>query len=227
MLGVSTYLGYPFFLPLIVFNIVGAIAPDIDHQNSEASKKIPLINRLLKHRGPTHSFAGIIIFTALTFLLTIISPIVSIALALLSLFGASLLSKNLQRLSQKLFDASDKAKKTFILKDLRNLIYIINIVPWILLALSLLLVFKEELRVEVFYLLVSGYILHVIADLLTKEGVPLFWPNKSRQKLGLFKTSSVHEQILMSVLVIINFIFLYEFAVKYQVLGLEYWSIID
>jgi membrane-bound metal-dependent hydrolase YbcI (DUF457 family) len=206
---------------------VGAIAPDIDHQNSEASKKIPLINRLLKHRGPTHSFAGIIIFTALTFLLTIISPIVSIALALLSLFGASLLSKNLQRLSQKLFDASDKAKKTFILKDLRNLIYIINIVPWILLALSLLLVFKEELRVEVFYLLVSGYILHVIADLLTKEGVPLFWPNKSRQKLGLFKTSSVHEQILMSVLVIINFIFLYEFAVKYQVLGLEYWSIID
>ncbi len=206
---------------------MGAIAPDIDHQNSEASKKIPLINRLLKHRGPTHSFAGIIIFTALTFLLTIISPIVSIALALLSLFGASLLSKNLQRLSQKLFDASDKAKKTFILKDLRNLIYIINIVPWILLALSLLLVFKEELRVEVFYLLVSGYILHVIADLLTKEGVPLFWPNKSRQKLGLFKTSSVHEQILMSVLVIINFIFLYEFAVKYQVLGLEYWSIID
>lgn len=40
---------------------VGSLLPDIDHQNSLFGKYIPLINRLFKHRGFTHSLIFVIL----------------------------------------------------------------------------------------------------------------------------------------------------------------------
>ena len=41
-----------------------------------------------------------------------------------------------------------------------------------------------------------GYSLHLLGDILTLAGIPLFWPSKSRVRLGLFKSGGNLEKIL-------------------------------
>jgi len=49
-----------------------------------------------------------------------------------------------------------------------------------------------------------GYFSHILGDFLTKEGVPLFWPNKKRFRFPwAFRTNSGMEQIVAIILGII------------------------
>lgn len=48
--------------------------------------------------------------------------------------------------------------------------------------------------------LVVGYLSHLIGDLFTNSGVPLFWPNKEKVSYPLFNTGGVVEFILRVIL---------------------------
>lgn len=53
------------FALLAVAGTLGGLLPDIDHQKSKLGSKLPIINKLFKHRGFTHTiwFALIVYFS--------------------------------------------------------------------------------------------------------------------------------------------------------------------
>ena len=53
----------------LLFTIFGALLPDIDHPKSKLGRKIPILPKLLKHRGMTHSIFGCVLSATLLFLL--------------------------------------------------------------------------------------------------------------------------------------------------------------
>lgn len=112
----------------IVFVVIGSILPDIDHPGSMIGKNIPLLPRLFKHRGFTHS----ILFC--------------------------------------------------LLMSLVNM--------WICI----------------------GCFVHIIMDMMTKQGVELFYPLKSRIRFPLARyvvTNGIFEKMLLYVCYIIIFYLLY------------------
>lgn len=53
-----------------------------------------------------------------------------------------------------------------------------------------------------------GYIAHLIGDMLTPSGVPLFWPLKVSVKIPLFKTGGVLERLVVYPLLLVGLGFL-------------------
>lgn len=111
------------YVYLIIGNMIGAIFPDIDHKQSNFGKffyiiSIP-INKLLGHRGCTHSL------TLWIFLLIL----------------------------------SIKIHKSFNIPN------------------------------EIIHGFLLGYFSHLIADMLTKQGIPLFWPYKIYFSLSILKNN--------------------------------------
>jgi len=52
--------------------------------------------------------------------------------------------------------------------------------------------------------LMTGYILHIVADMLTISGVKLFYPIKRNIKIPLFKTGGTREWLLSIVLIAVS-----------------------
>ncbi len=66
-------------------------------------------------------------------------------------------------------------------------------------------VFLEEVKV-VFEAIVMGWMLHILADGLTKGGVPLFWPSSTRfgfppQSIWRFKVGTIWEDLVLWMLI--------------------------
>ncbi|MFI4846888.1 MAG: metal-dependent hydrolase [Candidatus Makana argininalis] len=66
---------------------------------------------------------------------------------------------------------------------------------------------KKNIPIDSFQSMIIGYISHIISDILTPLGVPLFWPFKFRFVLPLLNKNKYKEKILC--------IFLFFFALIY------------
>ncbi len=210
VIGVSLLLNKPFWLPLILFVIVGSLLPDIDHSNSQISKKIPIIAKLLKHRGVTHSLLAVVILYFLIILVDSnlrffdqILPIILVYFAFVGAwFGFAIFQNSLMQIQK--FSSNFFSKKQI---GLASLIVFLVLLLW----LGGIYYFSFEIQnlITGLWFIFYGYIVHLFGDFLTKEGIPLFWPIKQKFGLKLFRTNSITESILGLVLWILNIWLLY------------------
>ena len=78
-----------------------------------------------------------------------------------------------------------------------------------------------QIGIDNMWLLIAGFGAHLAGDLITKDGIPLFWPLKNRVALKLFRTGSWVESVLGMILLGLNGLLIYEF---WQRFGLSEWS---
>jgi inner membrane protein len=221
-IGISVYLDKPFFLPFIIFVVFASLLPDVDHPGSEVSNYLPFVSKFFKHRGITHSIFGVTIFSSILYLLLKnYNQIFSIFLLAIALIGVQYLGKLFRKRINQIQDISNDF---FSKKQLQLAIkWFIWILDLFLIAL-IFLIWKEQFRKEIIILLIVGYIAHIVGDFVTKDGIPLFWPIKSRQGLKLFRTGSVIESIIGFVLFIANIYLLSLFWQKFGLSGQDYWQ---
>ncbi|MCV2499759.1 MAG: metal-dependent hydrolase [Candidatus Lightella neohaematopini] len=62
---------------------------------------------------------------------------------------------------------------------------------------------KINISVDVIYAMIIGYISHIIADILTPAGIPLFWPYSKKFSIPIIKKSNVRLERLISIIIII------------------------
>jgi membrane-bound metal-dependent hydrolase YbcI (DUF457 family) len=179
-LGASIYSGQVFFLPFIFFVALAALIPDIDHPKSELGKMLVLPAKILKHRGVTHSVLGVISFGGLLYLAQSYPTILRYILLVICYLGSLYLIKILS----SFITSSLQLDPTKILqKRSKLLISLLTILIHGALLLSAFLIWNNRLYQEILLLTGIGYILHIIGDAVTKEGVPLFWPLKQKFEL--------------------------------------------
>jgi membrane-bound metal-dependent hydrolase YbcI (DUF457 family) len=215
ILVISVYSGIPFFLPLLLLVAVGALIPDIDHSGSTLGEKAPVVGHLVSHRGPTHSFLFLAsVYFGLTFLLGSNNTILKIVLSALSLITIRLIRTNFS-FEQRSFGIFNHNKT---LKNISLIFYSI----WPIIAL--VFIWTNRFDEQMLQLFTAGVGLHIIGDILTKDGVKLFWPLDYSIGLGLFKTGSFVEKMIGVLLFLLNIYLLYLFCVKYNVITPQYWE---
>lgn len=220
--GASIYFDKPFFLPFIVFVTFSSLLPDVDHPGSEVSNYFPFVNKVFKHRGVTHSFFGLGVFTAALFtLLNHNNKVLSIILIVIALIGVQYLGELIKRRIGHLNDLSNDFFSTKQVKLAAQ--WFLWILDLFLIALAFL-IWKERFRQEIIILLSIGYAGHILGDFVTKDGIPLFWPIKKRQGLKLFRTGSWVESIIGFLLLIANVYLIYLFWQKFDLSNLQYWK---
>ncbi len=212
VIGASLLLNKPFWLPLILFVIVGSLLPDIDHPNSQISKKIPIITKLLRHRGVTHSLLAVVILYLLITLIDLglrffdqILPIILLYFAFVGAwFGFAIFQNSLIQIQK--FSGNFFSKKQI---GLASLIVFLVLLVW----LGRIYHFSFEIQnlITGLWFIFFGYVVHLLGDFLTKEGIPLFWPIKHKFGLKLFRTNSIIESILGLILWILNIWLLYQY----------------
>lgn len=220
-LGLSVYLGEPFFLPFIAFVVFTSLLPDIDHSGSEISRYFPFFGRLFKHRGPTHSVLGLGVFTGLIYVSLSFSMVLSYILMVMAMFGLIFLSKIINRRVREMQRASNGSMTR---KDAKGLLNILLAVIFLFFGFLAYLIHEGAHLKEIIVLLSFGFFAHIFGDFLTKEGVPLFWPNKKRFGLKLFKTSGTGEKVFGVLLILANFFLLYSFFTKFGLDKSAYWE---
>jgi membrane-bound metal-dependent hydrolase YbcI (DUF457 family) len=215
ILAIAVYSGIPFFLPLILIVAVGALIPDIDHSGSTLGEKAPIVGHLVSHRGPTHSFAFLaVVYYVLTLLLGSNSIVLKVVISLLCLITIKLIRTNFG-FEQRSFGIFKDNK---LLKKISLVFY--SIWP----VVALVFIWSNNFDQQMLQLLTAGIGLHIIGDILTKDGVKLFWPLNYSIGLGLFKTGSFVEKLLGLVLFFVNIYLLYQFCTIYNVITPEYWK---
>ena len=222
ILGASIYFDREFFLPFILLPIFSTLLPDIDHPNSEISKFFPGLNKFLPHRGISHSlFATGLIAIFLYFLIGVEDTLINLSLLLFAFIGLFFLKKllfkrigSLQKASQGLLNRRQTklAVETFA--------FILNC----FLLITGFIIWQNQYRFQVFSLLVLGYLGHLVGDLITKDGIPLFWPIKKRIALKLFRTGSRVEVFLGFLLFVLNIFLVIEFWEVFNLNDLTYWE---
>jgi len=220
VLAGSIYFNQPFFLPLIILVIFASIAPDVDHPNSELGSKFTFLSAIFPHRGVTHSFFGVAVFSALIYFGFGLDRIFSYILILITFIGANFAQQLILKNAQKI---SRISKKLISAHDISFIVKISGFVINLFLASLVFLVWKNELRNEMLILLTAGYFLHIVGDFVTIEGVPLFWPLKKKIGLKLFKTGGVIESIIGVGLAFANIYLLIIFTQQFGVLNSLYW----
>jgi len=221
VLAASVFLNLPFFLPLLILVVFASIAPDVDHPNSELGRKFVFLSRVLPHRGITHSFVGVGIFAALMYFGFGVNDIFTYFLIGCAIIGAQFLEKIIIRHAKNF---SNLSKKVVSSQEIEWIIHATAMVINVFLFLLVFLVWNQRLRVEIVVLLTAGYILHVIGDFITKEGVPLTWPLKKKYGLRLFKTGGVIESLFGFFLAAANVYLILVFVQQYGVLEAAYWT---
>ena len=220
-LGLSIYLERPFFLPLLLFVIFAGVFPDIDHPGSELGRYFKPVGKFLPHRGITHSILGVGIFLGFIYFLLGQNQYFTYFLIIAAIFGNYLL----QKILQKYIGSIDEITKNIISeKQVNFALHILNIgINFVLVGL-LFLVWNQNLRIEIAYLLGIGYIAHLIGDWVTIEGIPIFFPFKAKFGLKLFRTGSGVETFLGFCLVGLNGYLLYKYSQKFDVSSITYWT---
>jgi membrane-bound metal-dependent hydrolase YbcI (DUF457 family) len=219
-LAYSLYTGHYFFLPLTLFLVFASIFPDIDHPGSELGKYFKPIGSILPHRGVTHSLVGLAGFGSLFYFLLRYDRVIASILALGALFGWNIFKKiikqNLDIINNRSRIINDKHTNFLF----ATLTYIINT----FLIIILFLIWKKEYGVDIYILLIIGYLAHLLGDFITIEGIPLFWPFRQKFGLKLFKTGSEIESLLGFVLFCTNIYFLYKTNEQLQFTNFDYWQ---
>jgi inner membrane protein len=220
-LGLSLYFDQPFFLPFIIFVAFASLLPDIDHPKSEISNFFPGINKVLPHRGITHSILGIGLYCWLLVFLIQRDSSFTISMILGAMIGVYILGKIMESKAHQL---NNLTKDFFSPNQMRVVIRSFTYFLDVFLLLLILLVWKDQFRYEIAVLLTIGYIGHVIGDFITKDGIPIFWPFKYRNGLKLFKTGGGFESLLGLVLFVANFWLGYQFYLKFGLNQPVYWE---
>ena len=221
MLGASLYYNQEFFLPFIIFVIFAALLPDIDHNNSEISQLVPIVNKFFGHRQFTHSILGTVCFTLLAYTVFKPNQYITYALLLIGFIGIYYLH---ELLIQRANEVNALTESFFSRKQLVLFSNIVTVVMVILSLTAFLTVWQSVARDQIFVLLVIGYVSHIVTDWITKEGVPLFWPYKKFFGLKLFRTGGPFETLIGLVLVGVNIYLLYSFWQHWGLSHSEYWS---
>lgn len=202
VLGASLWLEQPFWLPLILFVVVGSLLPDIDHSGSQLGKLVPWTSLLLKHRGATHSLVAVILLAILPGVSSLInSQWLVVSLFFLGLLGIWLVLVVMQtflRQTRKLtFNFFSQAQLRLI-----QLVVLVGLIGW-LVSIYFFVLQSDNVRLALWFVWL-GYGLHLVGDFLTKEGVPLLWPLKQKFGLGLLVTGGFLEKLLGFGLWILN-----------------------
>lgn len=220
VLGLSIYYDHPFFLPLIVFVIFAALLPDIDHNKSEISQLIPVVNRFFGHRSFTHSILGTATFALIVYFSLGSSVYISYALLAAGFIGLYYLRKLLLARTHQ-FDALTRG---FFSR--KQLILFVNITAVFLVLMGTIAAFtvwEDKARMEIAILLLLGYVNHLFGDFITKEGIPLLWPWKHYFGLRIFRTGSNFETFLGILLAGANVYLTYLFWIQFHVSDSIYW----
>jgi membrane-bound metal-dependent hydrolase YbcI (DUF457 family) len=221
VLGLAVYYNHAFFLPLIIFVIFAALLPDIDHQNSEISQLVPVINRFFGHRQFTHSILGTLAFAFLSYMIFKPSVYATYGLLIAGFIGIYYLHKLLVARANQV---NTLTHGFFSTKQLILFINLSTILLIVIACVGALTVWKSVARDEIFVLLLLGYISHIFGDWITKEGVPLFWPWKRFFGLRIFRTGGGFETFLGLLLVGANLYLLYVFSVQFHLDTRAYWE---
>ncbi|GAB4149006.1 MAG: hypothetical protein OHK0017_12350 [Patescibacteria group bacterium] len=217
----SLYLNQPFFLPFMIFVVFASLLPDIDHPNSEVSNFLPVIHHALPHRGVTHSILGVAVFGfGLQFLLgysTVLTAVLIVASLIGVFYLEELISKRAKQFTKLSHGLLSQKQVKFMLK------FTTGILAIFLISL-LFLIWKERFREEIIWLLAAGFAAHLIGDLITKDGIPLFWPLRQRFALKVFRTGHWLESLIGVFLIGLNFYLGYEFWIRYGLSNFGYWE---
>lgn len=185
-----------------VFCAGAALVPDIDHQESTITKTFGPVTGLLSwlvrkisggHRYGTHSVLGILICGALArygvmYRHTVPGQAVLIVIMCLGFAGVIRLLR-----IPGWFD------------DLAPIPVVIAIVRFTDISLAIIPP-----------ALMLGCAIHVLGDVVTKGGCPLWWPfSKVRVKLALFKTNGITERLIVTPLVLVG------------IFGGIFWKLVD
>lgn len=218
--GLSLYYNQPFFLPFICFVVFAALLPDIDHPGSEISRSFPFVNKLLPHRGVSHSIFGTIIFGGILYFLLGYNQILSLVLIIAALIGVNYLDKLLNKRVSQIRNFSGGF---FSREQVRTTISLLTVILNIFFIILTFLIWKERFRLEILILLVIGYACHIVGDFVTKDGVPIFWPFFGKIGLKLFRTGSKIEVFIGFVLLLTNLYLITLFWQKFALNTQNYW----
>lgn len=222
VLAASIYFDKPFFLPFLAFVVFASLLPDIDHPNSEISRFFPFVSKLLPHRGVTHSiFASVVFGVLLWFMLGNYNKELGYGLIVFAIIGVfymhKLMTKRVKQIQKLTGDFLSQGQLRFLIK-------IFSLILIAFISSLFLVVFNNKFREEILALLTIGYFTHLIGDFVTKDGIPLFWPIKSRLGLRIFRTGSFVEVFIGFVLILANIYLVYIFWDKYNLGQTDYWN---
>ena len=221
VLSLSIYSKETFFLPFLIFVVFSSLLPDIDHPGSEVSKFFPFANKFFGHRGITHSiFAVALLGLGLNFLIGY-SDILSFILVIASLIGVYFLGKVTEKRTRQIISNTggffSKSQVNLILKLISSILFLST-------ASLLVLIWQERFRQEIIFLFTVGFAAHLLGDIITKDGIPLLWPIKTRFKLKFFRTGGKIESLVGILLVFINIYLIYTFWNTFNLSQSEYWN---
>ena len=218
--GLSLYYNQPFFLPFISFVVFAALLPDIDHPGSEISRTFPFVNKLLPHRGVSHSILGTAVFAGFLYFLLGQNTILSLVLIIAALIGVKYLHKLLDKRVGQLRNFSGGF---FSNKQVKLMISLMTGVLNIFLVILVFLIWSDRFRLEILALLVLGYAFHIVGDFVTKDGVPIFWPLFGKIGLKAFRTGSNVEVFIGFCLLVANCYLIGSFWQRFGLSSQEYW----
>jgi membrane-bound metal-dependent hydrolase YbcI (DUF457 family) len=221
-LYLAVYQGYELYLPVLILIIFAGVLPDIDHPGSELGRWFKPVGWFLPHRGITHSILGVgLVYFLLNLLLKQDNNYFTYFLLVGSLFGLGILQKIL---SKHILSIDERSYKLISSKQSEFALKIIMIVVYFALFVLMLLVWNNQLREQIFLFINIAYVSHLVGDFVTIEVIPLFWPVKTKFGLSLFRTGGKIEGFVGFALFCGCFYLLYQYNLKVNVLGLEYWT---
>ncbi len=170
-----------------ILTMGASILPDIDHPNSTVSRSLGILSRGFSwlvshiaggHRKGTHSLIGVIILGILAFGTTVV--------------GWGWIWVWCMLLSMLVLIGKDRGLTIGLMSAILTAFWYYMDDPGLLPAVCL----------------VSGTVIHILGDMLTHGGCPIFYPKKQRYSLGLFKTNSPVEKVLLVIMTGITVFFL-------------------
>jgi membrane-bound metal-dependent hydrolase YbcI (DUF457 family) len=221
-LYLAVYQRFELYLPVLILIIFAGVLPDIDHPGSELGRWFKPVGWFLPHRGITHSILGVgLVYFLLNLLLKQDNNYFTYFLMVGSLFGILILHKILFK---HILSIDEISHKLISEKQSRFALRIIMSIVYFAFFILLLLVWNNQLREQIFLFINIAYISHLIGDFVTIEGIPLFWPFKTKFGLSLFRTGGKIESFVGFVLFCSCFYLLYQYNLKVNILSVEYWS---
>lgn len=180
-MGLPPIAGYGILVSMVA-GAGGAMDPDLDHASASGAQSLGFVTKVLcglvgfvfgGHRNGTHSFVGIAFFTAVTWLLGVQGGwVFGLWLAFQFAVAASAMRVNLQ--------------KNRILHTVLCLLFGVALVHFT--GTSYVPVYAATVGVGL------GCLAHILGDMLTKEGAPLFWPvSKRRYRFATLTTGDPWE----------------------------------
>lgn len=199
---------------------IGSLLPDVDEDGSYAGRRSMGVAKVIKsifgHRGFTHSILATLLIFIPYFLLkthnipglnlyhfdiekyNLLHLIISGGLTWVQLTIIGLITAYLIHISGDIF--GKVIEKLFVFLTTRNRKRMKLLLYGALIILSILLPFKW--LNTVFLGIGMGYLFHILGDMFSNSGVPLFWffteKSKKRIRIPLYTTGQMGEKIIFA-----------------------------